>query len=93
MTCTCRKRNYTIPVGKRADGNALHYTVEWGFSKIISQFAFIDFKKNQKLLLQNLDTLYKVAVLLTNAHTCLYGHQVSDYFNVAPINLEQYFCY
>lgn len=69
----------------------LRVAVEWGFAKVIQQFAFVDFKKNQKLLLQNLDTYYKVAVLLTNAHTCLYGSQTGHYFNVVPPNLEEYF--
>lgn len=26
--------------------------VEWGFGKVVTEFAFLDFKKNQKLLLQ-----------------------------------------
>lgn len=69
----------------------LRVSVEWGFQKIVSLFAFIDFKKNQKLLLQNLDTIWKVAVLLTNCHTCLYGSQTADYFNTIPPTLEEYF--
>lgn len=69
----------------------LRVAVEWGFQKIISQFAFVDFRKNQKLLLQDVDSLYKVAVLLTNSHTCLYGSQTATYFNTIPPTLEQYF--
>jgi hypothetical protein len=34
--------------------------VEWGFGKIISDFAFLDFKKNLKLLLQNVGIMYSV---------------------------------
>jgi hypothetical protein len=49
----------------------LRIAVEWGFQKVASQFAFVDFKKNQKLLLQEVETMYKIAVLLTNCHTCL----------------------
>ncbi|KAJ8914011.1 hypothetical protein NQ315_012034 [Exocentrus adspersus] len=52
---------------------AMRISVEWGFGKVIQLFAFLDFRKNQKLLLQNLSNLYRVAVLLTNCHTCLYG--------------------
>lgn len=69
----------------------LRVAVEWGFGKIVNLFAFVDFKKNQKLLLQDLQSMYRIATLLTNCHTCLYGSQTSDYFNVAPPNLEQYF--
>lgn len=69
----------------------LRVAVDWGFSKIVTLFAFIDFKKNQKLLLQELESFTKVAVLLTNAHTCLYGHQSATYFNIVPPDLEEYF--
>lgn len=68
----------------------LRQGVEWAFGKVISEFAFLDFKKNQKLLLQDLGTMYKVGVLLTNCHTCLYGSQCSMYFDVDPVSLEQY---
>lgn len=64
--------------------------VEWGFGKIVSEFAFMDFKKNQKLLLQEVGTLYSTAVILTNCHSCLYKNQTSLYFNVNPIELEEY---
>lgn len=69
----------------------LRIAVEWGFQKIIALFAFVDFKKNQKLLLQDLEGMYKVAAILTNCHTCLYGGQVSTYFNIVPPTLNEYF--
>nr|CAI5843098.1 unnamed protein product [Callosobruchus analis] len=64
--------------------------VEWSFNKIISEFAFLDFKKNQKLLLQEAETMYKTATILTNCHTCLYGNQTSTFFNIDPISINQY---
>nr|CAI5869203.1 unnamed protein product [Callosobruchus analis] len=64
--------------------------VEWSFNKIISEFAFLDFKKNQKLLLQEVETMYKTATILTNCHTCLYGNQTSTFFNIDPISINQY---
>ncbi|KAM7291846.1 hypothetical protein ISCGN_028417 [Ixodes scapularis] len=33
--------------------STVRQAVEWGFGKIISEFAFLDFKKNQKLYLQD----------------------------------------
>lgn len=71
----------------------LRVAVEWGFQKITSLFAYIDFKKNQKLLLTDIEHYYKCAVILTNCHTCLYGSQTSDYFNVQSPNLETYLQY
>nr|XP_050030581.2 uncharacterized protein LOC126526913 [Dermacentor andersoni] len=64
--------------------------VEWGFGKIAALFAFVDFRKNQKLYRQNLPQMYKVSALLANCHTCLYGSQVSTYFGLEPPALEMY---
>lgn len=69
---------------------SLRVAVEWGFSKIIQEFAFLDFKKNHKLLLQEVGTMYHVGTILTNCHTCLYGSQQSSYFNIDPPLLEEY---
>lgn len=64
--------------------------VEWGFGKVIRTFAFLDFKKNLKYGLQPIANYFKVGVLLTNCHTCIYGSQTSDYFCEAPPDLERY---
>lgn len=69
---------------------AMRITVEWGFGKIIQIFAFLDYRKNQKLLLQDVSSMYTVAVLLTNCHTCLYGSNTGNYFNVNAPELEIY---
>lgn len=69
----------------------LRVTVEWGFAKIISLFPFIDFKKNLKVGKEKVPTFYKVATILTNCHTCLYGSQVCHYFELEPPTLEDYF--
>ena len=34
--------------------------VEWGFGKIVQQFAYLDFKKNLKILLQPVAKFYIV---------------------------------
>lgn len=73
-----------------ADMSALRVHVEYGFGKIVNLFAFVDFKKNQKLLLQPIKEQYQVAALLTNCHTCLRGSQVSKYYNCDPPELEHY---
>lgn len=70
--------------------SSVRQAVEWGFGKILTEFAFLDFKKNQKIHLQEVGKMYKVGVLLTNCHTCLYGSQGSNYFNILPPTLEQY---
>lgn len=70
--------------------STVRQAVEWSFGKIIAEFAFLDFKKNQKLLWQDVGKMYVVGTLLTNCHTCLYGSQSSIYFNLEPVTLEQY---
>ena len=40
--------------------------VEWGFNDIVSNFAFVDFRKNLKVFLQPVGMYYLVATLLTN---------------------------
>ena len=64
--------------------------VEWGFGKICQLFAFLDFKKNLKLLLQPIGEYYLVAVILVNCHTCFYGSQTAAYFDLDPPMLETY---
>lgn len=70
--------------------NSVRQAVEWGFGKVIIEFAFLDFKKNQKIFLQNVSQMYKISVILTNCHTCLYGSQTETYFNTIPPILEEY---
>ena len=45
--------------------------VEWGFGKVAQYFAYLDFQKNLKVLLQPVAKYYAVGALLTNCHTCL----------------------
>lgn len=70
--------------------SSLRVCVEWKFSKIIAQFPFVDYKKNLKLYKQGVSKYFKVATILTNCHTCLYGSQVCDYFECDPPTLEEY---
>lgn len=70
--------------------SSVRQAVEWGFGKVVNEFAFLDFKKNQKLLRQQVGEMYKAAVILTNCHTCMYGSQVSMYFDLNPPSLHAY---
>ena len=64
--------------------------VEWGFGKIVQIFGFLDYKKNLKILKQEVADYYKVGAILTNCHTALYGSQVSEFFECDPPTLAQY---
>ena len=65
-------------------------SVEWGFGKIAQYFAYLDFKKNLKVLLQPVAKFYLVGTLLINCHTCMYGSLTGKYFNVNPPSLNTY---
>lgn len=64
--------------------------VEWGFGSITRLWAFVDFRKNVKILLQPVAKYYTVATLLTNCHTCIYGNNVATHFDVHPPTLAEY---
>lgn len=70
--------------------SALRVSVEYGFGKILQLFAFVDFKKNQKLYLQRLKMQYYVAALLTNCYICMNGSQICDFFQCLPPSINEY---
>ena len=66
-------------------------SVEWLFGDIINSFKFLDNKKNLKIGLSSVGKMYIVCALLRNAITCLYGNQTSEFFDLEPPTLEEYF--
>lgn len=64
--------------------------IEWTFALVKTEFAFVDYKKNQKIYLQPIGKIFSVAVILTNCHTCFYGSETSIYFNCPPPKIEEY---
>ena len=77
--------NYNKAMGE------VRVTVEWLFGNIKNYFKFIDFKKETKLSLSPVGKVYAVCALFQNARTCLYGNQVSTFFGMEPISLQEYF--
>ena len=65
--------------------------VEWMFGTITNYYKFIDFKQQLKIGLSPIGKIYLVCGILQNAHTCLYGNIVSEYFDCDPPNLHEYF--
>ena len=57
----------------------------------MNYFKFLDFKKNLKIGLSPVGKMYLSCALIQNAHSCLYGSTTSEYFNVDPASLEEYF--
>ena len=71
--------------------SSVREAVEWGFVKVTTYWAFIDFSANQRLELQPVMAYYKLAILLANVHTCVYGSQTSGALVLDPPTLEEYF--
>ena len=66
-------------------------SVEWGFAEIITKWAYVDFKKQQKIGLQAVGLHYRVAAFLTNCRTILRGgNKASRFFRVDPPTLAVY---
>ena len=65
--------------------------VEWGFGKLVTTFAFIDFHKKLKLGLSPVGSVAFAAVILTNVHTCYHGSEVGSYFECDPPTIWEYF--
>ena len=86
-----RGANLTAPQQRfNAEMSKVRICVEWGFGKILQQFAYLDFQKNLKVLLQLVAKCYLVGAFLTNCHTCLYGSNTGRFFNLEPPSLEAY---
>jgi len=69
---------------------SVRISVEWSFNIIIQLFAFLDFKKNLKLELQDIGDYYLLGSLLSNCHTCFNGNQISCYFGIDPPDIRDY---
>ena len=69
----------------------LHISVEWLFGNVIENFKYSDYWNSQKIGLSSVGKMYRVSALLTNAHTCLYKTHCSNYFDLNPPFLEEYF--
>ena len=74
-----------------ASMSSVRVSVEWLFGDILNYFKFIDFKKNLKIGLSSIGKTYVVCALLRNALTCLYGNLTSEYFELDPPSLQDYF--
>ena len=66
-------------------------SVEWLFGDIINSFRFLDYKENLKIGLSSVGKMNLLCALLRNAITCLYSNQTSEFFDLKPPTLEEYF--
>lgn len=65
--------------------------VEWSFGKLFNNWKYLKDSDNLKLQVSPISKYFLIAVLLTNAHTSIYGSQTSSYFQLPPPSLSEYF--
>ena len=65
--------------------------VEWVFGDIIDYFKFLDIKKNFKIGLSAVGIFSIASALLRNFLTCFYGNSTSNFFQLDPPSLNEYF--
>ncbi|KAF7356210.1 DDE Tnp4 domain-containing protein [Mycena venus] len=65
--------------------------VEHGFSNVVKLWPFMDAWWKQRLYSSPIGHYYRVSVLLTNALNCIRPNQTSQYFDLLPPELEEYF--
>ena len=66
-------------------------SIEWGYKEVVTNCAFVDYRKDLKFLKQDLEAIWHMAVWLTNLKTCANeGNQISAYFDCTPPTLEEY---
>lgn len=71
--------------------SSVRISVEWLFGDIVNYFKFVDFKKTQKISLSAVGKMYIVCGILRNAMTSLYGNFTTDFFDIDPPTLQDYF--
>ncbi|CAB4044284.1 Hypothetical predicted protein [Paramuricea clavata] len=71
--------------------SSVRVSVEWLFGEITKYFKFVDFKQQHKIRLSPIGKIYIVSAILQNSLACLYGNIVSEYFEINPPTLENYF--
>lgn len=70
--------------------SAVRIAIEWSFGKIVNMFAYLSFWQQLKIWLVPVGHYYRLATILSNCHTCLYGSQTSAHFGLTPPALEEY---
>jgi hypothetical protein len=65
--------------------------IEWGFGRLKSRNKLIVMSDMLKIQLFDVSRLVRVAVLLTNAHTCMYQSETGLWFHCFAPTLEEYF--
>ena len=70
--------------------SSVRITVEWGFSAIIEQWKFLDFRQSMKTFECPVAQYYIIAAFLCNLCNCLVGSKTQSYFNAQQLTIDEY---
>jgi nuclease HARBI1 len=62
---------------------------EIGFNKPATMMVHSDFYKTMKIRKSKVTKIYIVGCLISNAHSCLYGNNISEWFELATPSLDE----
>lgn len=69
---------------------AVRLPSEWGIGRVKVLFSFLTCRNNLRVLQMPLGAMFLLAVHLKNLHSCLYGSQTADYFNLRCLSIMEY---
>jgi len=72
--------------------SAVRIGVEWSFRDVKCVWRMLKLTDTLRVLQRPVALYCRVACLLTNCRTCLYGNIVSKHFDCIPPSLEEYLC-
>jgi hypothetical protein len=65
-------------------------SIEWNYGDVGKLWALVDYKKVLKMRKMPVAKMYKVAMILKDAFTCLNGSTCSEFFQMLPPTLEEW---
>lgn len=66
-------------------------SVEWGYAKVKARCPLLNCPHLLKLQASDVSCIVRVAVLLSNAHTCMHQSETGLYYNCPAPSVEEYF--
>ena len=68
----------------------LRVSVEWGYGAVVNAWPLLDLRRRSKLGEVPVGKLYAAGVFLYNVQTCMYGNEVSAFFDCPPPPVAAY---
>ena len=70
--------------------SSVRTTVEWGFSELVDQWKFLDFKQAMKIFKCPVAQYYVYAAFLSSLCNCLLGSRTQQYFGATQLTIDEY---